>query len=419
MEISPSQYVERNYCMSSIRMCTIAFDPYPDHQRLRLLCEAAADGGYDVDIICPRKVQSDKLHDVFNGVHIYRVPIQRRGRVRSLPRTLIGWSLFFLLSAIMVTRLHLKRSYDVIHVHNLPDFLVLTALIPKLLGAKIILDVQDISPELMAVKAKKVVRPIGILAALIQERISTTFADYIVTVGRPFADVLRKRGIPEKKITILPNIVNPKIFPSALRALPDAEGRPFIVMYHGTVEERFGMETAVRGFALAYQKIANMRLDIQGRGDMLPYLKGLVVELGVDEHVRFTPSCPVGEVVNFVAHGDVGIIPYHCDGFADLALPTKSFEFAWMHRPMIASDMKGMRSVFRPESVAYCDASDPESFAEAIIDLYQHPEKRSAMVDNAAEDYLPYRWEIVAKRYQELLATLSGKQEVELATVEV
>jgi hypothetical protein len=45
-----------------------------------------------------------------------------------------------------------------------------------------------------------------------------------------------------------------------------------------------------------------------------------------------------------------------------------------------------------------------------MIDLYRHPAKRASMIANAAEDYVPYRWEIEAKRYQLLLATLCQKQ---------
>jgi len=81
-----------------------------------------------------------------------------------------------------------------------------------------------------------------------------------------------------------------------------------------------------------------------------------------------------------------------------------------MHRPIIASDTIAMRSMFRPESVAFCDSSSPESFAEAMIDLYQHPEKRTRMIANAAADYEPYRWELMAERYQQLLVSLSHKQ---------
>jgi glycosyltransferase involved in cell wall biosynthesis len=114
--------------------------------------------------------------------------------------------------------------------------------------------------------------------------------------------------------------------------------------------------------------------------------------------------------VNFVIHGDVGIIPYRRNDFMELVLPTKAYEFAWMQRPMIASDTRAIRSMFRPESIILCDSTSPESFAEAIITLYQDPEKRACMTSNAAQDYEPYRWESMAARYQQLLASLSRNQ---------
>jgi glycosyltransferase involved in cell wall biosynthesis len=117
----------------------------------------------------------------------------------------------------------------------------------------------------------------------------------------------------------------------------------------------------------------------------------------------------VEKVADFIVHGDIGVIPYRPGGFMELLLPAKAYEFARMHRPMIASDICGMRSMFRPESVVFCDPSKPESFAEAIIDLYQHPAKRASLAANAAEDYLPYRWEMQAERYQQLLARLSHR----------
>lgn len=191
------------------------------------------------------------------------------------------------------------------------------------------------------------------------------------------------------------------------------EERPFILMYHGTVAERNGLDTALRGFAQARQIVPHLRFDIQGRGETLPYLKQLAKELGVSEHVVFTDPCPSDELVDFVVHGDVGIIPYRSDGFMDLVLPTKAYEFALMHRPMIVSDTPAIRSMFRAESMMLCDPTSPASFAEAIIDMYQHPEKREPLVANAAEDYRPYRWEIMAKRYQALLLSLSQGQKEE------
>src|SRR3989442_1630016 len=139
-------------CMSTLHVGVIAFDWYPDHPRVRGLAEAAADAGYIVDVICLRQPK-EKSYEIYNGVHIYRMPQNRRFD-GWLHTTILNWCWFLLLAGATVTWLHLKRPYDVIHVHNLPDFLVFSALFPKLLKAKLILDVQDVSPELMAVKTK-------------------------------------------------------------------------------------------------------------------------------------------------------------------------------------------------------------------------------------------------------------------------
>src|SRR5262249_11481725 len=70
-----------------------------------------------------------------------------------------------------------------------------------------------------------------------------------------------------------------------------------------------------------------------------------------------------------------------------------------------------IRSMFRPDSVMLCDPSRPESFAEAIIDLYQHPEKRERMAQSAAADYTPYAWEPMSARYRQLLRSLVADPE--------
>jgi glycosyltransferase involved in cell wall biosynthesis len=397
--------------MASLRVGVITFDWYPYEPRALRLAETAANAGYEVDVICLRQ-PNERGYGVHNGVHIYRVPMSR-SIGGSLPITILQWCWFLLLAGVTMAWLHLRRPYNVVHVHNMPDFLVFSAFIPKLLGAKIILDVQDVSPELMAAKAKGRQRGVVTRLATFQEHISIAFAHHVVTTGWIFEEVLLQRGVPKEKITSILNSADPSLFPPSRRCpLPfesSQEGQPFIVMYHGTLAERNGLDTAIRALALAHRVVPQLRLDIQGNGEQLPALKQLAIELGVSERVVFTDSCPIDKLVDFVVHGDVGIIPYRCNGFAELVLPTKTYEFAWMCRPMIASDTRAIRSMFRPESIVLCDPSKAESFADAMIDLYQHAEKRARMIASAAEDYIPYRWELEAERYQQLLASLTYK----------
>lgn len=398
--------------MSNIRVGAITFDWYPFDPLVRRISEAIVNDSFEVDVICLRQKHESRF-EVYHGVNVYRVPMDR-GFGRSLPATILSWCYFAFLASCLVTWLHLKRRYDVIHVHNMPDFLVFAALIPRLLGAKVILHVQDVSPELMAAKSRGRKRKVILGLAEAQERLSTAFAQHVITVGWPFEELLLQRGVPASKLTSILNSADPKMFPperrgSSLPGMPSAE-RPLILMYHGTLARRNGLDIALRALALALPEAPYLRLHIQGRGEHLPELHELVRELGLSEHVQFTEPCRSDEIVDFIARGDVGLIPYRRDGFMDLVLPTKAYEFAWMRRPIIASDTPAIRSLFRPESMALCDPERPESFAEAILDLYRSPEKRASFIANAAEDYIPYQWEKMAQRYRDLLFTLSRRR---------
>lgn len=401
--------------MSELRVCAITYDYYPFDVLVRRTAEAATSAGYTSHVICLME-PGQKKYEVCNGIHVHRIEMYR-GFGHSLPHTILEWTIFMLRAAAKVMRLHLKEKYDVVHVHNMPDFLVFSAIVPKILGARIILEVQDVSPELMAAKAKGRLRGMILRIATWQEHISAAFANHVITVGWPFEQLLLKRGIPPKKLTSILNSADPRLYPVTRRTEPLMETptaeRPLILMYHGTVAERNGLDIAIRAFAKARQTTPYLRLDIKGRGEAIPRLKQLAQELGVGDHVIFTDPCPSDELVDFVTHGDIGIIPYRSDGFMDLVLPTKAYEFALMHRPMIASETPAIRSMFRPESLILCEPSNVERFADAIVDLYQHPEKRALLVANAEQDYMPYRWEIMAERYQRLLASLATKGNAE------
>jgi glycosyltransferase involved in cell wall biosynthesis len=395
--------------MSSMRVCAITYDAYPYDLLVRRTAEAATRAGFAYDVICVMQGEQKK-DERCDGVHVHRLSMQRLVG-RSLSITVLGWLAFLLRAMMLVTRLHFKQKYHIIHVHNMPDFLVFSALVPKLLGAKVILGVQDVSPELMAAKAKERLRRLVVSLALFQEHISTSFADHVLTVGWPFEACLLKRGVSPNKLSSVLNSADPNLYPAEKRTVPftglATAQRPLILMYHGTLAERNGLDTAIRAFAIARGSAPHLRFHIQGRGESLPELKQLAEELGVSSHMTFTGYAPSEELVDFVAGGDIGIIPYRSDGFMDLVLPTKAYEFAWMRRPMIASNTPAIRSLFRPESLILCEPSNVDDFAQAILDLYECPEKRAQLIANAEKDYEPYTWETMAKRYQNLLASFS------------
>jgi len=115
--------------------------------------EALAQRGDQVDAIALRR-KGDKKKEILNGVTVYRIQereLNETGKLDYLLRLLR----FLFASAWLLTKNHLSKRYALIHVHSVPDFEVFSALIPKILGAKVILDVHDIVPEFFASKFSK------------------------------------------------------------------------------------------------------------------------------------------------------------------------------------------------------------------------------------------------------------------------
>jgi glycosyltransferase involved in cell wall biosynthesis len=406
----------QRYSIDSLRVCAITCDCYPDDPLVRRTAEAAASAGCSYHVICSMK-EGQARDELFNGVHVHRIKLRGRqgkplGRISGMPlgTMLVLWLIFLFLSSTKLTRLHIIHKFHVVHIHNLPDFLVFAALIPKFFGAQVVLHVQDVSPELTATRATGRWRRIAVALARWQEHMSTAFADHVLTTGRIFKEILLKHGVPEAKLSMIHNSADPKLFPAEKRTEPylgeaSAE-RPILLMYHGTCAARCGLDVAIRAFAKARSKAPFLRLHIMGQGEALPSLKELAQTLGLADYITFFPTGPVDTVADFIEHRDIGIIPY-LNGFMDLVLPTKAYEFALMRRPMIASDTVGMRSMFRAQSIVLCAPSSADSLAEAITDLYWHPLKRAQLVLSAEADNMNYRWELMAERYRQLLVSLA------------
>ena len=128
------------------RVGMVVFSSYPADPRPRRAAEALLKEGMHLDLICEGDDSLPKREDL-GGLEILRVPIthHRGGKLSYAYQYLT----FILMSAGIFAWRSLWRRYDLIYVHNMPDILVLSALLPKALGAKVILDQHDPMPELM------------------------------------------------------------------------------------------------------------------------------------------------------------------------------------------------------------------------------------------------------------------------------
>jgi len=124
---------------------TISWDPRPRREAKALIAR-----GDEVDFICLRR-SGEKRHETIKGVNVNRLPIKKH-QGSSILSHIFGYLSFFILAFFNLNILYFEKKYRIIHIHTLPDFLVFVALIPKLFGAKVILDMHDPMPELYAAK---------------------------------------------------------------------------------------------------------------------------------------------------------------------------------------------------------------------------------------------------------------------------
>src|SRR5687767_9622407 len=100
----------------------------------------------NVDVICLMD-DGEPKRQTLHGVDVMRLPLKRRRG--GMLGYVAQYGAFIAMAFAVLAARSLTRRYDVVYVHNMPDVLVLSALVPKLLGAKVILDLHDPMPELM------------------------------------------------------------------------------------------------------------------------------------------------------------------------------------------------------------------------------------------------------------------------------
>ena len=388
------------------KICMVVHAYYPGAEtRVRREAEALVEDGFEVDIICLREGQ-EKPYETVNGAKIYRLPI-RRHRGSRLAVYVFEYLSFFVLSSIVLTLNSVKKHYNAIQAHNLPDFLVFAAFIPKLFGTKVILDIHDISPELFI--SKQGLESESFLVEILKflERLSASFADHVITVGKPFAEILRKRNRLDKKLSIIMNSADPKLFDSG--KYPEETEHlksKFIIMYHGSLFTRYGIDVAVKAVYLLKDKLPDVRFKIYGRGEAFDGLKRLISHLCLGNYVDLVGYVPADDIPSLISNADVGIVPYRKDGFTNLLLPTKAFEYIVMNKPVIASRTAAVESIFDDSAVMFFQPGNVEDFARCILELHHDSERRNELARLAKKQYEKISWEVMSKRYCELMSSI-------------
>jgi glycosyltransferase involved in cell wall biosynthesis len=382
----------------------VAHSPFPADPRVAREVRAALAAGFAVDVVATR-AHGEAAREEVGGATVHRLPVSHQRGGGAL-RVLFEYVGFTVLATVRVAGRALRRRYDVVQVHNPPDFLMVSALVPKLLGTHVVLDVHDLSTDMFLMRfgatrwtaiAERILRLI--------ERFAYRMADLVITVHEPYRNELTKRGVPLDKSVVVLNSVDEALLPP-VELLPTRP--PFRIVYHGTVTPHYGLDLLVEAFSMVSDDVPDATLQIYGEGDAVPRLAAKAAALEVADRVEVSgEALTQADVLKRVQGASVGVVPNLPTRLNRFALSTKLFEYVALGIPVVAADLPTIRSHFDEHEIACFRAGDARSLADALRLVAGDPDAASARAMAARARYdAAYAWNGQATIYKRALRLL-------------
>ncbi|OFV84870.1 MAG: hypothetical protein A2W26_11905, partial [Acidobacteria bacterium RBG_16_64_8] len=321
---------------------------------------------------------------------------------------------FFVLSSALLARLHLRHRFRVVHVHSLPDFQVFCAVPEKALGARVVLDLHEAMPEILAARLRVPLSSPLSRFALTLERLSCSFADRVVLVTDQRFRLLSRRGLDPRKGVVVMNSPDrdPLALPPTepLRAKLGLDGRWVLVQAGGVNEER-DLETLIRAAGVLNASHPSTVI-LFGRGDAgyRERLRMIASAEAPSLDFRLEDWVPPEDVLRYVGLSDVGVVTYERNPLTELAAPHKVFEFVAARRPLVLADLEGLLSVW-DDAAVYYTPGDPVDLAAKIRRVIEEPGLPEQLVAAAKTVYERCAWPHSRDALVRMYADLAGGPE--------
>ena len=400
-EASPYEYDElaalRTRRLRGRRAAVLLFSHYPADPRPRRAAEALAAQGVNVDVICLQNGNGDPAHETCGIINVTRVPLKRQ---RASKLGYVGqYAAFILVSFYYLAWRSLTRRYDLVHVHNMPDALVFSAIVPKLLGAKVILDLHDPMPELMQTIFELPEESFSVVMLKRLEKWSTTFADLVLTVNLACKKIYSSRSCHPRKIQVVINSPDDDLFRLQRVNACEVNGKngngsdPFVILYHGSLVQRNGFDLAIESLGKIRKTIPSVRLKVCGeRTAFFEEVMKSAKQRGLDGNIDYLGPCNLKQIVEAIEDCNLGIIPNHRNIFTEINTPTRIFEYLALAKPVIAPKARGIQDYFGDNDLIFFELGDADDLARKIEFAYSHPVYVAETVKRGQTVYLSHTW---------------------------
>jgi glycosyltransferase involved in cell wall biosynthesis len=228
-------------------------------------------------------------------------------------------------------------------------------------------------------------------------------ADAVCVISNALRYEMIQRGIPAHKIVVVPNgIAESSQLAANLGSAEEANGTPYRILYLGSLYRWEGVDVLLHAAALLRGQAPPFLLDIVGDGPQRDDLVALAGSLHLNECVRFHGTVPPEQTALWYRQAHVLVYPRRPTRQTELITPLKPLEAMLYGKPIVASNVGGLRELCPPDVAVFVTPDSAEALATAIRELLGSPSRRVAL-GQAARNYVlsQRRWTQIVSNYLE------------------
>jgi len=216
-------------------------------------------------------------------------------------------------------------------------------------------------------------------------------ADGVTCICEGLRGDLIQRGIPEDKITIIPNAVDIEKFEPVgerdceLAAELGLGDKP-VVGFIGSFYAYEGLDQLMDAVPMLRKAMPEVQVLMVGGGPVEPQLRQQVERLGIGDCVHFTGRVPHELVGRYYSLVDVFAYPRESKRITELVTPLKPLEAMAQKCLFVASDVGGHKELIRDgETGVLHRADDVADLATKLVDMFAHRERWPQLRENGRQ----------------------------------
>ncbi|QNE89959.1 glycosyltransferase [Corynebacterium incognita] len=236
-------------------------------------------------------------------------------------------------------------------------------------------------------------------------------ADSVFVLSQVSKEEIEAQGIPREKIVVVPNSVTKSEVEIGLDRLRTADPRPFqakesvVVGTVSSLVDYEGLEVLLQAIPYLPPRVSCL---IVGDGRILPDLKKLVRELGIQDRVQFPGRVPVEEAEHWYKKLDVFVIPRRDTEVCRNVTPLKGLRALAYGIPVVATDLPALREV-TGNLGQYCTPDDAVALAQGIKQVLNLDGQELSMLRRASIEWASSRtWESAAEAFNKRFKQVSN-----------